>query len=302
MLANAKIIMKEEKEMEEKHLKMQADSLEEARKKISNQVPNGFSVLQEKVISDGKPKTQKGIAETVEAAFNKSIEDVPENATILDKSVLSNPEEKHIVVKALNEKTAKTEAESKVPEGQVVLDAMLKTKGKKGFLGIGRQLDQFEVRLRQNAVVEVKYIQKAEIHAKIGRRPYKFTNRRFYSGKPLSTFLGVILLTPEGEAEKIAKSQVFTGTVGDTVGAYFNDIKKPVIAIGHPKTRMLFDMAASGISNAQENIINTGIESSLKKTRDTFPPKPAKQHYYHVGAMPKNEKTGSPFLVLAVYR
>lgn len=295
--------MKEEKVMEEKILNAKADSIEEARKKISNQVPNGLSVLHEEVISDGKPKTQKGTAETVEAAFNKAIENVPDNATILEKCVLANPEEKHMMVQAFDEKTAKTEAEDKISESQFVLNVMLKTKGKKGFLGIGRQPDHFEIRLRQNAVVEVKYVQKAEIHVKIGKKPYKFRNRRFYSGKPLSDFLGVILLTPEGEAEKIAKSKAFFGTVEDTVGAYFDDItKQPIIAIAHPKTQELFNMAASGMVNAQENIINTGIESSLEETKDAFPPKPAKKHHYHVGAMPENEKTGSPFLVLAVYK
>ena len=58
----------------------------------------------------------------------------------------------------------------------------------------------------QERGVEIR-VAKKTISKAVGKsvkreKAYEFTNRRYYSGKPLSTFLGVILLTPEGEAKQ----------------------------------------------------------------------------------------------------
>jgi len=137
------------------------------------------------------------------------------------------------------------------------------------------------------------------------KEPYKFRSQNFYSMKSLSNLLGVILLTPVGEAMKIAKSQVFIGTLEDSAGAWIKDIKAnmkySIIAFGHKKTKKLFKEAASGLPIAREHIIKTGIETSLDKTRGLFPPQPVNQHYYHVNAIPKT-KYGNCFLIILVYR
>jgi hypothetical protein len=133
---------------------------------------------------------------------------------------------------------------------------------------------------------------------------YKFKNPRFFSKKPLSSLLGIILLTPLGEAKQIFSSQVFIGTVEDTAGASFAEVMKQgaKIAIAHPQTKSLFNEAASGLPAAKKRIIDTGIEACLEKTKGIFPPQPVNEHFYHVGAMPANEITGSCFIIITVYK
>ncbi|MBY9009228.1 MAG: hypothetical protein KGD74_05125 [Candidatus Lokiarchaeota archaeon] len=136
-------------------------------------------------------------------------------------------------------------------------------------------------------------------------KTYQNENPRFYSRRPLSNLLGVILLAPVGEAKKIAKSQVFIGTLQAMAGAWIKDImasmKYSIIAIGHQKTNILVNEAVSGLSTALKHIMETGIEASLSKTQGIFPPQPVKQHYYHVNTTPKT-KHGNCFLILLVYR
>ena len=55
-------------------------------------------------------------------------------------------------------------------------------------------------------------------------KEYKFENPQYYSNKPLSELKGVILLAPVGEAQKIASSNVFIGTVEDMVGTWFPQV------------------------------------------------------------------------------
>jgi hypothetical protein len=69
--------------MSEQIFEIEAASLEEAREQVESQIPEGFYLLSEKVILDGKPKTVKAVADTIEAALIKAQGDIPANATIL---------------------------------------------------------------------------------------------------------------------------------------------------------------------------------------------------------------------------
>jgi hypothetical protein len=132
-------------------------------------------------------------------------------------------------------------------------------------------------------------------------REYQFKNPQFYSNKPVSELKGIILLTPAGEAEQIARSDVFIGTVEDTVGTWMNKISKPKIVIGHDRVKELFDRAKGGDESARKDIIETGIKASLEKTSNIFPAPSVNEHDTIVQAMPSNEITGSCFLVIVIY-
>lgn len=132
-------------------------------------------------------------------------------------------------------------------------------------------------------------------------REYQFKNPQFYSNRSASEVKGIILLTPKGEAEEIARSDVFIGTVEDTVGTWMNQISKPKIVIGHDQVKELFDRAKAGDELARKDIIEIGVNASLEKTNNIFPALPVNEHDAIVQAMPSNEITGSCFLVIIIY-
>jgi len=132
-------------------------------------------------------------------------------------------------------------------------------------------------------------------------REYQFRNPQFYSNKPVSELKGIILLTPTGEAEQIARSDVFIGTVEDTVGTWMNQISKPKIVIGHDQVKELFNRAKERDESARKDIIEIGIKASLEKTNNIFPAPSVNEHDTIVQAMPSNEITGSCFLVIVIY-
>lgn len=290
--------------MDEKILEAEAKSLEEARKKILNQLPDDLDIISEDVISDGQPKTKKGVAETLEAAFKKASENLPSDSTILDKKVISNPEEQTFNIDEFDENAAKSKAIGQITDSQTFRGISLETMGKKGFLGIGKKPNTYKIAIWQNAVVEVRYAQKAVVHVKLGKKPYEFKNKRYYSNRSLSDLEGVILLAPVGEAQEIASSKVFIGVIEDTAGTWIYRILKQctIFSIGHSRTASLFRMAAAGSPDAMQEIIETGISACREKTNGIFPTDPVKDHFYKVGAMHENDKTGSSFIFLAVYK
>jgi hypothetical protein len=165
---------------------------------------------------------------------------------------------------------------------------------------------------KNEEVVETKEKEEGEFTAaarpvKIERTQatqYEFINPNFFSNRPLETLLGIILLSPVGEAREIASSRVFIGTVEDTVGTWFPQVMKQgsIHAIGIAETESLFNEAASGSPTATKRIIDTGVGACLKMTKGIFPPQPVDKNFYHINAVPENEKTGSCFIILAAYK
>ena len=66
--------------MAEKIIEVEADSLEEARQEIISQIPKGFQVVTEQIISDGKPQTTMVYGETTKAALANVQSNLPNNA------------------------------------------------------------------------------------------------------------------------------------------------------------------------------------------------------------------------------
>jgi acyl carrier protein len=163
--------------MARKMVEVEAESLEEARKQVESQLPRGFSVLSEQVISDDRPKTVNAVAETTEAAFAKAQGEIPNNADILDKKELAAPERRLVSVEAADEENAKSIAHSRARREfgstAVVKSLRLMNAGSKGFLGIGAKPNQYQAEILQQGIVEVTYKTQAKIRAEIGRKVYK---------------------------------------------------------------------------------------------------------------------------------
>jgi len=155
-------------------IEVEAESLDEARNKIESQIPQGLSIRSENIISDGKPKTAKGIAETMEEAYAKAQNEVPKDANILGKKELAHPDRKVVMVEAVGEHTAKVRAKNESGSTAIIKAIKLVTPGSKGFLGIWKKPNQYEVEVLHQAIVEITYTTKPKIVAKIGKAEAKF--------------------------------------------------------------------------------------------------------------------------------
>jgi hypothetical protein len=154
-------------------IEIEAESLEEAREQLQSQVPEGFELLSERVVSDGKPKTVKGVAETTEAAFTKAASQIPDDAKVLERKEIA-PAERHVItVEAPDEQTARSRASSRA-RGQfkgraTVQSVTLAVAGRRGFLGLGAKPNQYDAEIFTQAVVEIVYKSKAKISAQIDK-------------------------------------------------------------------------------------------------------------------------------------
>jgi hypothetical protein len=157
--------------MTERIIEIEAESLEQARERIRSQIPEGFHLLSEKVISDGKPKTVRVVAGTIEEAFAKAQSKVPNDADVLEKKEITAPQRKVIIIEAYDgydaRRRAEYQAKSQFGDAATVGSLKLKIAGKKGFLGIGRKPNQYEAEILQPAIVELTYRTKARISARI---------------------------------------------------------------------------------------------------------------------------------------
>ena len=159
-----------EKEIK-KEIEVEATSLEEARTLLERKIPKGMELLSEQVLSDGMQNSLKGVADTMEAAFEQAQSNIPSGAEIIGKSEVAFPAEKRITIEAFDEENAMEKAKREVGNTASVRSADLIATGRKGFLGIGKKPNHYEVRFSQLAVVEVTFKEKARLRAAIGRKP-----------------------------------------------------------------------------------------------------------------------------------
>lgn len=146
-------------------IEAKGNSLEEARAWALSRIPDGLEWLSEKILSDGKPQTQQYSAETIEAAFSKAETQLPEKAQITQKQVIKEPCRKKIAVSAQDETKARQLANS-----SNVIQTRLINLGKKGILGIGATLNEYEVETLEPAVISITYTSPAKIEITVGKR------------------------------------------------------------------------------------------------------------------------------------
>jgi len=162
--------------VEKRVIKIEADSLEQAREQLKSQIPRGLRLLSEKVVSSGRRKTCQGVGDTVEAAFGEARSKLPPSAKILEEKVCIPPSEETVMVEAFDEQRAERQAlanavwqaSAKMPtieQSVRVKGLVLKSLGKGGFLGIGKKPNRYEAQITQQAVVEIAYKEKVKIRA-----------------------------------------------------------------------------------------------------------------------------------------
>jgi hypothetical protein len=160
--------------MKDKIIEIEAETLEEARKRIKSQIPEGLHLLSEKIISDGKPKTVRAIGDTSDSAFIKAQIEIPDKADIIEKKVVSESEHLFIIVKEETEKIAYAwatfNAKDRFGSNAEVKNLKLTIKGKKGFLGFGKQNDEYNAEIFRPAEVVITYKTKTKICATIGEK------------------------------------------------------------------------------------------------------------------------------------
>jgi len=156
--------------MSERIVEVEADSLEEAREKVRSQIPEGLRLLSEEVVSDGNPKTLHGVADTIEGAFEQGLSRIPPSASIVQKEVTVSPTVQTVTVEAFDEQTAMRLVEQRAPPYAKITGLVLKTQGRKGFLGIGKKRpDYYEAQVLPMAIVKITYKEKVKIRATIGK-------------------------------------------------------------------------------------------------------------------------------------
>ena len=153
----------------DKQLTGKGDTLEEARASIADRVPDGMSVISEKIVSDGKPSVLKGVGVTVYAALQDVITKKPANSDVVEKRTLSEPKTKTVLIDSFDEASAKQQAQRDLsPNASWIEDVRLKISGRRGFLGIGKKAHTYEVRIGEPACVEVTVKPKAVVQAVVG--------------------------------------------------------------------------------------------------------------------------------------
>jgi len=157
--------------MDNKVIEITADSLDEARQQAKSNIPEGLSLLSEDVLSDGKPRTINGIGEKPEDALASARAKVPSGAVVVEKKQLLAAGNKTIVVQAFDEDGVKSQAKRTLTDGASVKAITLAAKGRRGFLGIGRTPNNYEVHIHQQTVVQLTFKEKARIRATIGPKP-----------------------------------------------------------------------------------------------------------------------------------
>lgn len=160
-----------EQTVTEQTIEVEADSLEEAKRLVRAQIPESLQLLSEKVISDGKPKTVNATADTVDAALEQARGKVLDDATVLETKVVAEPGKDVVRAQAFSEEEAKAAIKKTLETGARVQAVRLVAPGKKGFLGIGKTPNQYEVDVVRQAVVRIKYSTRPKIAAQIGKSP-----------------------------------------------------------------------------------------------------------------------------------
>lgn len=161
--------------MGEQTIEMEANTIEEARKRL---YADNVIVIQETILRLERTDTIEVVADTVSDADVKIRNSLPVGSKIERREVKVEPKRAVLRIKAIDEEAATREAVTN--SHQTIETVILHKKGRKGFLGIGRRLNIYEVVVNQKAVLSVRFHETAHIRAKI----------RYYSAEELLQIVG----------------------------------------------------------------------------------------------------------------
>lgn len=152
-------------------IEVEADSLESARAEVRSKVPPDQVVLNERVISDGKPQTVRKCAETTAEALKLACQQVPAGARVIEEKKLTDAQSKTLTVEVFTEQKIPAEIERLLGAEGIIKAKRLVTAARNGFLGIGKRPAVFEVEVFLPAQASVTWKTQAKIAAEIGEKP-----------------------------------------------------------------------------------------------------------------------------------
>jgi hypothetical protein len=145
-----------------KVIEVAADDLEKARHQAKAQVPPGYVIDAENVISSGV-ETVRTQGATADEAFARAAGHIPFGFRITDKRQVIAPSTRKACVDAFTELEARSLFDKSLDRYETVGTITRITKPRAGFLGWGRKAGTYEVVVTRQAAVEVTYRTQARI-------------------------------------------------------------------------------------------------------------------------------------------
>jgi len=146
-----------------KKFTIEAESLDAARARIAVEVPADYYVVQEKKDKEAGQHSCRGVGYSVELARSDARRKVPPDHTILELEDLSPSQELTLQINAYDEHGIQSQVRAKVDSSFILRNVALSKAGSKGFLGIGKSPNQYEVKLLRPATAKVTYATKAKL-------------------------------------------------------------------------------------------------------------------------------------------
>jgi len=156
--------------MKKDTITVEAGSLEECRKSVKSQVPDGFRIASETVVRDGKPKQYSATGDTADDALKSARKLVPAAAEVLEEKVLAEPSHTQKEVEAESETSARSASGGDLGSGSRVDSITMIREGKKGFLGIGKRLPVWSVTVFHPAKAQVSAKEAAVLKVSLRER------------------------------------------------------------------------------------------------------------------------------------
>lgn len=138
-----------------------AASVQDARDKVSSDLPEGWVILSENVIYKAMTKTVRGAANTRELAYENAKNQVPNDSTILSTNESSEAATDILHIQAFDKdkaiQKARKDAEDLLGPSAIVEELQELVPSKHGFLGIGRKSGQYDVKITRESVIEITF-------------------------------------------------------------------------------------------------------------------------------------------------
>jgi hypothetical protein len=156
--------------MENRVIQISADSLEAARAQVKWHIALGLEVKNEKVISDGRPRSVFHVAESAEKALERARKRVPAGVQVIEERSCEKQTQTYSV-EASAEEQVFGELVPRLRRGGEIGATRLVTASRRGFLGIGKRRAVFEAEVFYPAHAEISWQTQAKIEVTIGNKP-----------------------------------------------------------------------------------------------------------------------------------
>lgn len=144
-------------------LYFESDTIDKARLLLAQRASVGLKVISEEIVLDGQEQVLSIDGTTTEEATLQAKKEVPAQAQIIRMTETLSPSKRTVRIQAWSEQEAKAEVEKSIGVDEKVESLRLVGEGRKGFLGIGKSKNDYEISLLKKAIVEVTYKQPAKL-------------------------------------------------------------------------------------------------------------------------------------------